>query len=239
MTPAEKLERSKSDERIDFDKISCEHVDDPLVPIESSPKIMVEPIWTFANDFEGRMYADYQAQHPEYNQIYVRQGLHERLMQAAESLPDNLKLVVRAGHRPSEVQRRLLRDCIQDYKNEHEGASDAEALAHARTFVSDPDIKLPPHCCGAGVDVDLFDTEKNDYVDFGSPVNIDEEISFLHTTKINDQQKTNRMQLLETMLRAGFSSYYAEWWHYPYGDQIWAWFYGKDSCLYDVIDHKN
>jgi D-alanyl-D-alanine dipeptidase len=125
---------------------------------------------------------------------------------------------------------------MNDYRKYHPKASEGEVLTHARMYVSDPAIKVPPHCCGAAVDIDLLDISTNQLVDFGSPVNEDAEISHLHYGGITKNQKENRQYLLSTMLKAGFSSYYAEWWHYSYGDQIWAWFYGRDMCLYDIVE---
>ena len=127
---------------------------------------------------------------------------------------------------------------MQDYKNNHLGASDKKALEHARMFVSDPDIKLPEHCCGAAVDVCLYNNNDKKLLDFGSTMNDDSSISYLHTREITTKQKENRLLLLMTMLNAGFSSYYAEWWHYSYGDQIWAWFYHKKSFLYGLAEVK-
>lgn len=237
MTIDEKIARSKSKERIDFSKIGCVNQPDPLVKVNPSEKIIVEPVWTLQGDFEGGMYADYVAEHPEYDGVYVRSGLLTRLEKVAHSLDTQYKLVVRAGHRPLDVQRRLLQDCMRDYKNDHREASDEEALEHARIFVSDPDISLPPHCCGAAVDVDLFDVSKGALVDFGSPVNVDDDISYLHYDDISPKQKENRMFLLRTMLTQGLASSAFEWWHFSYGDQVWAWFYGEKDSLYGLVDN--
>jgi D-alanyl-D-alanine dipeptidase len=236
MNTDERVERSKSKERINFAKIGCKNQSAPLVMVESSDKIMVEPVWTLNDDFEGGMYADYIAEHPEYDGIYVRPELLKRLEKAADSLDGQYKLVIRAGHRPLDVQRRLLKDCMRDYKRDHPEVSDEEALEHARTFVSDPDNSLPPHCCGAAVDVELFDTSTDKLVDFGSSMNVDDDISFLHYEDISPQQKENRMLLLRAMLAQGLASTAFEWWHFSYGDQVWAWFYGEQDSLYGPVD---
>jgi zinc D-Ala-D-Ala dipeptidase len=222
MDISEKIERSKSNEKIDFTKISCMEVNESLVPVVETEKIIVEPIWTLKDDFEGGMYADYIAEHPVYDQIYVRQELLKRLNAAADLIPERYKIVVRAGHRPLEVQKRLLDENVQEYLAEHPEAAKEEALNHARTFISDPDIKLPPHCCGSAVDIELFDTRTQSLVDFGSPINLDEEISYLHSDLVNHEHRQNRNLSLEAMLESGFASYYAEWWHFSYGDEIWA-----------------
>lgn len=236
MTLEEKLKRSQSKERIDFSKFQSIGKKDPLIKIESSGKILVEPNWTIPDDFEGGMYADYIAGHPEYEGIYVRSELLEKLKLAAESLANPYKLVIRAGHRPVEVQKRLLKECTSDYKLDNPNVSDEEALEHARMFVSDPDITLPPHVCGAAVDVEIINSLTGELLDFGSNMNDDNEKSFLYYPELTDEQKGNRLILVKAMLDAGFASCMPEWWHFSYGDQVWAWFYGHENSFYSPID---
>lgn len=232
----EKLRRSRSNERIDFSKIGSLNIQDPLVKMESTARILVEPNWTLEKDWEGKRYADYIAGHPEYDGVYVRSELLNCLQNAAESLGGHHRLVIRAGHRPIAVQRRILRECAEEYQANHPGVSDEEALEHARTFVSDPDISLPPHVCGAAVDADVLDTTTGALLDFGTKINDDSEKSFLYYPHLTDEQKRNRLFLVTAMLDAGLASCKPEWWHFSYGDQVWAWFYGKESSLYSPID---
>lgn len=236
VTLEEKLERSKSKERIDFSKFKSNDAQDPLVKVVSTDKILVATNWIIPGDFEGNMYANYITEHPEYDGIYIRSELLKRLALGAKSLDDPYQLVVRAGHRPIAVQKRLLKECAADYKKDNPGVSDEEALGHARIFVSDPDISLPPHVCGAAVDVEIMDAFTGKYLDFGSKMNDDNERSFLYYPNLTEEQKANRLMLLIAMLDAGFASCMPEWWHFSYGDQVWAWFYGKQNSLYSPID---
>jgi hypothetical protein len=144
----QRYERSKSTERIDFSKIGCLQEDSELVKVESTNKIIVEPVWTLEDDFDGKIYAEYIAEHPEYDGVYVRTDVLNRLKEAADSLGDQYKLVLRAGHRPVEVQEKLLELCVRDYEKDNPGVSCEDALDHARTFVDDPSLTLPSHCGG-------------------------------------------------------------------------------------------
>jgi zinc D-Ala-D-Ala dipeptidase len=236
MNVEEKLLRSKSTERIDFSKYQSINVSEKLVKLDSTDNLLVEPCWTLENDWEGKRYREYINLHPEYDGIYVRSGLAKQLMSAVEHLEKKYKLVVQAGHRPIEVQRKLLIECADDYKNEHPGVSNVDALEHARIFVSDPEITLPPHVCGAAVDVEILNTETGKLLDFGSKINEDSERSFLHYSHLTHEQRSNRLMLLNLMLEADFASCMPEWWHFSYGDQVWAWFYGKQHSLYSPID---
>ena len=238
MNLKEKLARARSTKRIDFSKYQSINLDDPLVVLKTNNHITVKPVWTLQDDFEGGMYRDFIAKHPGYDNIYVRSELANRLELAAQNLDKRFKIVIQAGHRPMEVQINTLKGCKNDYLKEHPDATEKEALEHARTFVSDPDVELPPHCCGAAVDILLFDTISNKDVDFGSPVNLAEEVSYLYTNLITHEQQANREILLQVMLNAGFASTAFEWWHFSYGDQVWAWFYGEVDSLYSPIDLK-
>jgi D-alanyl-D-alanine dipeptidase len=233
MTLEERIERSRSMERIDYSQIGCLHIDEPLVEMHASENIIIEPFWTIEGDFEGDRYKAYMAEHPEYTDVYIRPELMRRVEKAAASLGPRYKMIVRAAHRPLEVQRRLLIDCMQDYKNEHPEASDEEASEHARTFVDDPDNpdSWPSHSVGA-IDIDLFDIEKSELVDFGSTTNDDNERSYLHYEGLTPEQKEKRMKLLSAMLAQGLASTAFEWWHYSYGDKTWAWFYWQKNSLY-------
>lgn len=236
MNLEEKITKSKSRERIDFAAIGCDNQEDPLVKVEATRKIVVEPNWTITGEYEGSMYAAYRVEHPTYDAIYTRTEVLARLQKAANSLDDQYKLVIRAGHRPLAVQKAVLNGCKDDYKKDHPGATEQEALEHARIFVDDPDIKLPSHCCATAVDVYVLDAKTGKSLDFGSQMNEDNKKSYLYANNITDAQKASRSILITAMLDAGFASCYSEWWHFSYGDQIWAWFYGKKNCLYGLID---
>ena len=232
----ERIERSKRIGKIDFSKIACVDKKEALVSVQSGKRLRAEPIWQFHIDnLEGPLYQKYIKDHPKYDAVYVRRTLAMMLDEASTLLPSHLQLVVRAGHRPLEVQTKLLQALIREHKLANPTVTDREALEFARTYVSDPAIKLPPHCCGAAVDVDVFDTSANELVDFGCPINTESEISFLHSEIITKTQRVNRMILLEAMLTVGFASCSSEWWHYSYGDQEWANFYQIPQSLYGII----
>ena len=236
MNIKQKLERSRSTERIDFSKYQSTNKNDPLLMIKSTSNIVVEPNWTLENDWEGKRYLDYIAEHPDYKGVYLRSEVAKRLQAAAENLGSKYKLIVRAGHRPVEVQKRILVECAEDYKKGHPEVSEKEALEHARYFVSDPDTTLPPHVCAAAVDVDVMYTETGELLDFGSKINDDTAQSFIYYPQLSDNQKNNRQILLRAMLNADFASCMPEWWHFSYGDQVWAWFYDEELSLYSPVD---
>lgn len=211
--------------------------EEPLIPVLDTQRLHVLPIWDYPVDpHEGRLYAAYIAKNPSYEFVYVRKTVAIMLQQAAELLPKHVVLIIRAGHRPLSVQKEVLEMVKADYLIRNPEATETEALQFARTFVSDPRIKVPPHCCGAAVDVDALDTRTNQLVDFGCAVNTDDEIASLGTSRISNVQASNRSMLHEAMIAVGFAPFEHEWWHFSYRDQTWADFYKKTDTLYEIIE---
>lgn len=210
---------------------------DSLDKLRTSRRLLIEPIWEKPIDeIEGPLYQKYIQRNPDYDAVFVRSGVSRRIARAAENLPTTARLIVRAGHRPIEVQIQLLEMVKAEYLQKNPGASDSKALEFARTYVSDPSIKLPPHCCGAAVDVDVIDLRSGELIDFGCPVNTDDEIAFLDSDRITPQQRANRQMLVDAMIGAGFAPFKHEWWHFSYGDQTWADYYGKPGPIYGLIE---
>jgi len=231
------IQKSKKSFEDDPRKLACIQEDSPLVILEAQKNLKLEPIWQYPIDErEGPIYKQYVHDNPGYHSMYLREEVAKRLYKALGYLPENWTMILRDGHRPTAVQHKLLQSLIDKYVQERPDSKIEEAIAYARTFVSDPEIQLPPHCCGIAVDVDVLDTNTGNLVDFGSSVNTPSEISFLHSKNISKLQYANRITLLTAMLGAGFAPCHTEWWHFSYGDKVWAYFYDEPHVLYGIIE---
>jgi len=225
----------------DVGNIPCQEIQQKLLPVNSSNNLELLPIWDYpTDDPEGPTYREYIQKNPWYNSIYVRESLALKINQVTNSIPNDWLLIVRAGHRPFDVQKGLLDQVADNYMLENPEATVNQALTHARTYYSDPEQKLPPHTCGAAIDVDARNRTTNELIDFGCAVNTQESISFWVTKELTDLQSKNRITLLRAMLAAGFAPHPNEWWHFSYGDQYWADFYEQSASLFGLIEaNKN
>jgi D-alanyl-D-alanine dipeptidase len=85
----------------------------------------------------------------------------------------------------------------------------------------------PPHSTGAAMDVTLSDPNGR-IVDMGGEI---DEISPRswpdHYERSDDPSaaafRQHRRMLRDTLFSQGFRQHPNEWWHYSYGDQLWAW----------------
>ena len=97
----------------------------------------------------------------------------------------------------------------------------------------------PPHSTGGALDITLGDKYGN-ILDMGSDIDQMDEKSkpdFYKNVKEEEAIIFNdrRNLLKEIMLEFEFIQHPKEWWHFSYGDQLWAWKSKKASALYGKI----
>ena len=97
----------------------------------------------------------------------------------------------------------------------------------------------PPHSTGGALDVCLSDKEGN-IVDMGGTVDQMDETSIPDFyAKVRSEEaiiwNIRRNLLREIMTKFGFAQHPNEWWHFSYGDQLWAWKNKKENAIYGKI----
>ncbi len=93
----------------------------------------------------------------------------------------------------------------------------------------------PPHSTGAAVDLTLRDAE-GAALDMGSPIDELSERSFPdHFAADPGPFHQHRQWLRRAMETAGFQQHPHEWWHFSYGDQLWAWRSGIATACYGRV----
>lgn len=172
---------------------------------------------------------------------FIRSGVYERLLKAAASLPSGMHLTVLDGWRPLSVQIQLYQSLSQAIAAANPGCSGYELAELTRQFVSVPSLtkEAPsPHFTGGAVDVTLTDSD-GQWLDMGSEFDAAGEASFtrhFETFELPSERqvvvRTRRRILFNAMQGAGFSNLPSEWWHYDFGNQLWAWANGEKKAIY-------
>ncbi|MFH7565922.1 MULTISPECIES: M15 family metallopeptidase [Oceanimonas] len=174
-------------------------------------------------------------------ECHMRRGVYQRLLTASRSLPAGLTLLVLDSWRPYSVQQYLYDTLYNAIENHWPDKPATELEQLTREFVSLPstDPSAPsPHLTGGSVDVTLVD-EHGLMLDMGTQ--FDEATSWSHTaafeqldTPTAHEQKViaNRRLLYQAMTGAGFTNLPSEWWHYDFGNQLWAWYSGQPQACY-------
>lgn len=212
-----------------MESISIKENHDRLVPTSLSSLIKTYPI-----------YYKMGVKH-SIPECFVRESVFEKLIQAAIKLPKGINLVVLDGWRPYEVQKCLFDTLLNNFKNDpdNEGTDIEELISMTRNIVAPArkNSSCPsPHLTGGAVDVSLCD-DAGRLLDMGSMFDENSPLSWTAALENKNDYKNeaainNRRMLYHVMIESGFSNFPSEWWHYDYGDQLWAYYTGKKSALY-------
>lgn len=172
---------------------------------------MVE-IPSFFPRFSPHPYLHVDAPYGDVSPYYLRSGVLDRLHVAREKLYElksGYKLKIFDAYRPIEVQK---------YMIEYDTKRYSKKIAQMYWSPISDDIYLnpPPHSTGAALDLTIVD-EQGIELDMGTK--IDEFTKLSHSDALDNK---NRDLLLDVMTYAGFTRLPTEWWHFSYGDQIWA-----------------
>lgn len=73
------------------------------------------------------------------------------------------------------------------------------------------------------------------YPTFALPLEVQRRFPMLADT-IEPAQAANRRILRSVMTTAGFVWYPGEWWHYCWGDRMWAVYSRRSSCPYGPVE---
>ena len=166
----------------------------------------------------------------------LRQGVAERLAEAAESLPEGYTLAVVEGWRPPHIQRRMYLAAWNRWKERRPDWSDAALRRLVNRFTAPPHPKVPPpHTTGGAVDVWLGDAQGNT-LDHIRPYEVGDSRAYPTVAKrLGELAAQHRRILAAAMLPTGITNYPSEYWHWSYGDQGWAYRGGHDQAIYGPI----
>ncbi len=160
--------------------------------------------------------------------VWLRSVLVDRLQIALSLLPEHLGLLVLDGWRPFEVQTALRESIGQAMREDNPTLSAAEHERLLNQFVAQPRTQLDspsPHLTGGSVDLTLFDVRTGEVLDMGtafdSPAPESWTAAFENIAGF-DSVKENRRHLYFAMIGAGFTNLPTEWWHFDFGNQLWA-----------------
>ena len=182
----------------------------------------------------------------------LREGVVQKLKKVNDFLSfknNSFSLLIYDSWRPIEVQEFMFKRAFAlefnslesdpPIKNMHSYPLILKKVEKFWAYPSFDDKCPPPHSTGGALDVCLSDKWGN-LVDMGSEIDQMDETSKPDFYKhINNEQaiiwNERRNLLKEVMLKFGFVQHPNEWWHFSYGDQLWAWQKKKENALYGKI----
>ncbi|WP_017651516.1 M15 family metallopeptidase [Fortiea contorta] len=180
------------------------------------------------------------APYGEISPYYLRQSVIKRLIAAQnylQLLRRNWRIQIFDAYRPVAVQQFMV-DYSFATEIKQRGLTIAELSPNQLREIWEavyqiwavPSLDLqtpPPHSTGAAVDITLVDNT-GEIVNMGSPIDELSERSHPDYYANNSHPQaeyyhSHRQLLRDVMIQAGFQRNPKEWWHFSYGDQMWAW----------------
>jgi zinc D-Ala-D-Ala dipeptidase len=210
-----------------------------MIPIQESSEPLVDISYKGFSFESPHPYRAVGAPYTERSPFSVREGVLERLLSVQKTLNEVLpghKLHIFDAYRPVAVQAYMVqftrRQILKEKGIEAELLSPEqeeevmEMVYQVWAKPSSDPSQPPPHSTGASVDVTIVDAEGNK-LEMGSAF---DELSerVLPNYFRDDLSEYGRLvhrnrECLNTLMEsAGFVRLTHEWWHFSYGDQMWA-----------------
>ena len=181
----------------------------------------------------------------------LREEAVNRLVKVNDYLISNNSffLLIYDSWRPLEVQefmfkRAFLLECEKSnidtsFENRKSHSSILRKVEKFWAFPSYDSRCPPPHSTGGALDVCLSDKDGN-IIEMGSKVDqMDETSNPDFYAKVKNEEaiiwNSRRNLLRSIMTKFGFAQHPNEWWHFSYGDQLWAWKNNKENAIYGGI----
>ena len=221
------------------------------IPIkDNGDKLIAIP--SYLNFLDPHPYFHLGAPYKDKTSIWkLREEVVNRLVKVNDYLisKNSFYLLIYDSWRPLEVQefmfkRAFLLECEKldidaSLKNMKSYPSILKKVEKFWAYPSFDSRYPPPHSTGGALDVCLSDKEGN-LVEMGSKVDQMDESSnpFFYANKKNEEAiiwDSRRNLLREIMTKFGFAQHPNEWWHFSYGDQLWAWKNKKEYAIYGKI----
>ncbi|QLE55435.1 M15 family metallopeptidase [Nostoc sp. TCL26-01] len=223
----------------DYHKIEILECGEPLVEI---------PLEMFAVE-SPHPYQKLGATYGKYSPYHLRQSVVNNLITAQnylQLLSPSWRIQIFDAYRPVEVQQFMVdysfaaevreRGLIVGSLSPQQRQEIWQAVYEIWAIPSLDEKTPPPHSTGAAVDVTLVD-------DGGQVVNMGSLIDELskrshpdyyvnHPHSDAPQYHAHRQLLYDVMSKAGFQRNPKEWWHFCFGDQMWAWLSHETTARY-------
>ena len=217
---------------------------EPLVPLVDLVRLEPHPYQSL-----GAPYGDQACP------FRLRRGVLERLARAQEGLQRRqspYQLAIFDAWRPVAVQAFMVnhatrQECEARGLDPDGSGPQWEAVAQeVARFWAPPSLhpaSPPPHSTGAAVDLTLADGDGQP-LDMGGAIDaigpVSEPDHYAPAASQDPDSEAalfhgRRLLLAAVMQEVGFVQHPNEWWHFSYGDQLWAWRQGLERAHYGRI----
>lgn len=170
--------------------------------------------------------------------ILLRESVYNKIKEAQQFLPPEYFFKIVSAYRPLELQEKLWQNKYNQTKKENPNLSDAEITRLTKAVCSDPRFGFGGHQTGGAVDVTLCNQNGVDY-NMGTKYSEVNDKTKTKSKLLTPEENKNRYILTQAMQKTGFINYPGEWWHFCYGDRMWAAYSNQKQSIYGLINNKD
>ena len=173
--------------------------------------------------------------------ILLRKSVAKRLATARDQI-EPLNFKIWDGWRPRAVQHKIYMTYWKQLKAAHPRWPDDRLHEQTTTYVgvaNDPNT-IPLHSTGGAVDLTIVD-EKGLELAMGTEFDhFGPKAAALYYENIEAKERIreNRRLLRNSLSKVEFRFDEDEWWHFDYGNQIWACAFNKSKAIYGEINQS-
>jgi len=177
---------------------------------------------------------------PSVNKEYkymVREAIFEKIGRISKILNEEDKiLIIRSVWRSFAHQKLLRGRRVKIIQKEHPKKSLEEIITMVSYFIAPEEESM--HSTGGAVDALIYDLKKDAVMDFGNNNGLHLELNktcYPFHPDITSQVRKNRELLISLFDKEDFVVDPKEYWHFDYGNVIWAIEKGEKDAKYGII----
>ena len=202
----------------------------PTMPIRDDGSELISLLDSgFDLVFEPSIMKDYR--------YLVRSAVYDKIGRISRLLSDmNRRLIIRSVWRSFDHQQLLWVRNLEVARNQNPDKSSDEIERITLEFTASREKSM--HSTGGAVDALIYDSENDCVMDFGTnngfKLDLNTRCYPLHPG-ISPEAKKNRKILMGLFENEDFACDMTEYWHFDYGNVMWALEKGRDHSIYGIL----
>lgn len=167
--------------------------------------------------------------------VWIRREVYQMLLTAADEIPEGLYFKIYDAYRPIQRQKERWEMRLKETQREHPDLCSGELVRLTRLKVAQPQNGYGGHQTGGAVDITICD-QNGCELDMGGKVSVFDGRTETISRKVTKEQQENRLLLKHVLEKVGFKNYPREWWHFSYGDKMWAAYSFRKEAFYGYVE---